>query len=451
MYPSGNPSSTINSLNDGNFRPADVVAGLFDNRSVLDVATFANTLGIQISLIQNFVNATRVGLESIPVATGYIRDLKGYSALFGDNSFTYGGDETHYTYICNYKYEVSEYTYFQGFKHKNETSLYAGNLTFNSLGGHNGPYPLYPWEWARSLVINGYGNYIEFVEYTDPTISPVFVSGNVASKSSIAYLDNVLTISGTNSSLVLDFSNITLADCSILDNTITAFNFKCGGDYVDHTSDTFAGSKLEPLSLQLRYATHSNFTTYARYKYYQNYTCAGYYELTIKADNESGENTPWSNQLIFKIQNSVGLNSALNTRMSWTASTCVTNIDYTAETGSTANILKLYSTTDTIEFDFPNFSITGGILSIPHDSPYYVTNLTSTNISMEFFLPPGSHGTANKITLDSFGLTGVASISLNAPIVLIDATNFSVYNLPTTNPGGSGQVYKDSNGFLKIS
>lgn len=81
MYPHGTPSSDLSSYLNGTFRPADVVVGLIDNKSALDVATFTNTLGIQISAIQNFVNTTRLGTITYPVETVYTNNIVNYGNL----------------------------------------------------------------------------------------------------------------------------------------------------------------------------------------------------------------------------------------------------------------------------------------------------------------------------------------------------------------------------------
>lgn len=94
-YPQGTPSSGIYDVFTGNsFTPNDVVRGIRDNHSPVNRTTMLVSLGYQVSLIQNFVNARYLAREEYPIDEGYI--TSGYfdnvyclsGALSSDFKFT---------------------------------------------------------------------------------------------------------------------------------------------------------------------------------------------------------------------------------------------------------------------------------------------------------------------------------------------------------------------------
>lgn len=71
-YPIGTPSTGVYDIFAGNsFTPSDVVGGIIDNHSPVNRTTMLNSLGYQVSLIQNFVNATKLARNSYPITDAY--------------------------------------------------------------------------------------------------------------------------------------------------------------------------------------------------------------------------------------------------------------------------------------------------------------------------------------------------------------------------------------------
>jgi len=75
-YPYGAPSSGVQNVwHDGNFTPETMVAGIIDNVTPVNKNTMRNSLGYQISLVQNFVNQQYLGREETPVNSGYFNTI----------------------------------------------------------------------------------------------------------------------------------------------------------------------------------------------------------------------------------------------------------------------------------------------------------------------------------------------------------------------------------------
>jgi len=74
-YPAGTPSidfSKTSITTESSMSPATVCAGIIDNYSAVNEITMRNSVGYEISLLQNFVNATYLGREATPVKSGYL-------------------------------------------------------------------------------------------------------------------------------------------------------------------------------------------------------------------------------------------------------------------------------------------------------------------------------------------------------------------------------------------
>lgn len=72
-YPLGTPSSGIYDIFEGtSFTPSDVVKAIRDNQSPVNRTTMLNSLGYQVGLIQNYVNATYLGREEYPVGDSWV-------------------------------------------------------------------------------------------------------------------------------------------------------------------------------------------------------------------------------------------------------------------------------------------------------------------------------------------------------------------------------------------
>ena len=77
-YPYDNPSFSMNGTwVSGNYTPDIVVNAIRDNYSPINKNTMRNSVGNQISLIQNFVNSKYLGRQSIPIQSGWIMWMSG--------------------------------------------------------------------------------------------------------------------------------------------------------------------------------------------------------------------------------------------------------------------------------------------------------------------------------------------------------------------------------------
>jgi len=97
-YPQGNASQNMDlGIYSSDFSPDITVAGIVDNHTTVNKLGLRNSLGNQISLLQNFVCEQYLGRLSSPVGSGYINYLRGgqYSNIHygidptGTGSYTY--------------------------------------------------------------------------------------------------------------------------------------------------------------------------------------------------------------------------------------------------------------------------------------------------------------------------------------------------------------------------
>lgn len=98
-YPAGNPSADFSraEINSSDFSPTNISAGVVDNFSPVNNITIRNSIGAQLALVQNFVNETYLGRESIPVTNGYITNIystNGYITNIDVDSITANTIET---------------------------------------------------------------------------------------------------------------------------------------------------------------------------------------------------------------------------------------------------------------------------------------------------------------------------------------------------------------------
>lgn len=75
-YPYDNPSLSMSTVwQSGNYTPNDVVRVIRDNYTPVNKNSMRNSVGQEISLLQNYVNSKFLGREDIPINTGYISNL----------------------------------------------------------------------------------------------------------------------------------------------------------------------------------------------------------------------------------------------------------------------------------------------------------------------------------------------------------------------------------------
>lgn len=117
-YPVGTPSSGVTDVFAGtSFTPSDVVAGIRDNHSAVNQNTMLRTLGYQVSLVQNFVNATYLGREATPVGNAYF-----VSGNFSEYVSSASGESkgNYYQGIMTPDYiQILESAYYSGSKYIN--------------------------------------------------------------------------------------------------------------------------------------------------------------------------------------------------------------------------------------------------------------------------------------------------------------------------------------------
>lgn len=113
IYPNGIASTGVYDIFQGtNFSPSDVVRAIRDNYSPVNRTTMLNSLGYQVGLIQNFVNASYLGRPDVPVQNAYM--VSGWAEDFISLSGTLTGSSFQYSWM-------------------NETGVFAYNK--NSIGG----------------------------------------------------------------------------------------------------------------------------------------------------------------------------------------------------------------------------------------------------------------------------------------------------------------------------
>jgi len=106
-YPQGTPSSGVYDVfTDNSFTPDDVVKAIRDNHSPVNKMTMLISLGHQVSLIQNFINARYLGRSALPIEEGFIT-----SGYFDNVLCLSGSFSSDFAYVNMNKYlvDISEY------------------------------------------------------------------------------------------------------------------------------------------------------------------------------------------------------------------------------------------------------------------------------------------------------------------------------------------------------
>ena len=75
-YPNDAPALSMSDIwTSGNYTPEDVVSYIIDDYRPINKNSMRNSLGYQVSLLQNYVNSTYLGRATTPIASGYISNL----------------------------------------------------------------------------------------------------------------------------------------------------------------------------------------------------------------------------------------------------------------------------------------------------------------------------------------------------------------------------------------
>lgn len=93
-YPYDIPSLSMSTIwNSGSYKPTDVVRSIRDNYTPVNKNSMVNSVGHEISMIQNYINSKYLGRADVPVQTGYVQELISNSGnIYVYNSGTYPAD-----------------------------------------------------------------------------------------------------------------------------------------------------------------------------------------------------------------------------------------------------------------------------------------------------------------------------------------------------------------------
>lgn len=93
-YPYDSPSLSMSTVwASGNYTPNDVVRVIRDNYTPVNKNSMRNSVGQEISLLQNYVNSKYLGREDTPINTGFINEVVSLSGRFyvsTENNVDYG-------------------------------------------------------------------------------------------------------------------------------------------------------------------------------------------------------------------------------------------------------------------------------------------------------------------------------------------------------------------------
>ncbi|MCK9428850.1 MAG: hypothetical protein M0R17_02415 [Candidatus Omnitrophica bacterium] len=90
-YPYDLPSLSMSTTwISGNFKPTDVTKKIINNFTPVNKLSMTNSVGNEISLIQNYINSKFLGRDELPIQSGYITQLKsnsGYYYIYNSGSY----------------------------------------------------------------------------------------------------------------------------------------------------------------------------------------------------------------------------------------------------------------------------------------------------------------------------------------------------------------------------
>lgn len=233
-YPQGTPSSGVYDVfKDNSFTPNDVVKAIRDNHSPVNRTTMLVSLGYQVSLIQNFVNARYLGRESLPVQEGYIT-----SGYFDNVLCLSGSLDSDYTYVNINKHTVDV--------RKNQggvcgyTYLYPMEVNLRRYGSTSDAWSAY----FNSSGINWAPSGVESSLRIKANKTHNFIIANPSTQDDAVGYSGIMTVYGNEVSLQSVGSNINLVGGSV-----TRLNF-CGTTLLvsgqSTSSNIFVSNRLLP-------------------------------------------------------------------------------------------------------------------------------------------------------------------------------------------------------------
>lgn len=231
-YPQGTPSSGVYDVfTDNSFTPDDVVKAIRDNHSPVNRTTMLVSLGYQVSLIQNFVNARYLGRSALPVKEGFIT-----SGYFDNVLCLSGSLSSDYTYVNINKHTVDV--------RKNQggvcgyTYLYPMEVQLKKFGSDS---------WTSYFNVSG----INWV--TDNGIRNIRIQANRAHELTLANPSTQDDAAGYSGITRLYGNEINLqsvgSNINLVGGSITRLNF-CGSNLLISGSSTaaniFVSNRLLP-------------------------------------------------------------------------------------------------------------------------------------------------------------------------------------------------------------
>lgn len=207
IYPYGTPASGVYDIFQTSFSPNDVVRAIRDNYSPVNRTTMLNSLGYQVGLLQNYINATYMGRRTVPVenafmTSGWCEDLISYSGTLTENeillalSNSSSADAHQYTHISDGRIDV------KSFNGGGESTALCGHAIlrptefvlsqYAAIGSNT--------EWSGVWNLNGITSYQ--LTFSSPQTSNGFISNfraNRAHKLTVAnpsYQDDGVGFSG---------------------------------------------------------------------------------------------------------------------------------------------------------------------------------------------------------------------------------------------------------------
>jgi hypothetical protein len=84
-YPNDNPSlSMATCWQSGSYKPDDVVRCIRDNYTPVNKNSMRNSIGYEVSLVQNYVNSKMLGRSDLTIESGYIDDITSKSGFYSN-------------------------------------------------------------------------------------------------------------------------------------------------------------------------------------------------------------------------------------------------------------------------------------------------------------------------------------------------------------------------------
>ena len=128
MYPYDSPALDMSGIwVSGNYRPHDVVNYIQDNLVPINKNSLRNSVGKEISLIQNYMNANLLGRDILPVTSGYFENVLASGQVVVSGFLSTGA----YSIIHNDQYLSANFTAGDPDPYDYASLSYSGGLKIN--------------------------------------------------------------------------------------------------------------------------------------------------------------------------------------------------------------------------------------------------------------------------------------------------------------------------------